>query len=80
VEKTLEKEWVNILDVHYGVIFSPHDELCDRRGGQGPPILHGLRCLSLKRKEYGLPCLQTHTCAPESDAGQSRGNNALDTE
>ena len=34
---------MSVLDVHYGVIFFPNDELCDRRGGERPPILHELR-------------------------------------
>lgn len=76
--RTLENEKVNVLDVYYGVIFSPNDEFCHRGGGERPPILHKLRCLGLKRKKWGQPCLQIHTCAPELDAGRFLGSSALD--
>lgn len=76
--KTFENRVDNVLDVHYSVIVSPNYQLCNRRRGQRPPILHELRHLSLKRKELGQPCLQIHTFAPELDAGRFRGNNVLD--
>ena len=68
---------MSVLDVHNGVIFSPNNELCDCRGGERPPILHELRRWSLKRKEWGQPCLQIHTYAPELGAGQFQGNSIL---